>query len=44
MKEDLLKLAALLRKQADEYDQRKMLKCAQVIRCTVGLSLLKKKL
>lgn len=44
MKDELLKLAALLRQQAGEYEQRKMFKCAQIIRSTVGLTLLKKKL
>lgn len=44
MQDDLRKLAQLLREQADEYDQQKMLKCAQVIRGSIGLTLLKKKL
>lgn len=41
---DLRKLAADLRKEAAEDDQRKLVKTAQVIRGATGLGLLAKKL
>ena len=44
MQKELRKLAELLRQKADEYDEKKLLKCAQVIRGSVGLTLLKRKL
>ncbi len=44
MQEELRKLAAELRKEADEYEKRKLIKCAELIRGSVGLTLLKRKL
>jgi hypothetical protein len=44
MQNDLRKLAALLRKKAAQYDQQQTIKCAQIIRGAVGLTLLKRKL
>jgi hypothetical protein len=44
MQSELRKLAADLRKQAAEEKQRKLVKCAQVLRGAVGLGILKKKL
>jgi hypothetical protein len=44
MQEELRKLAAELRKEADEHEKRKMVKCAELIRGSVGLTLLKRKL
>lgn len=44
MQEELRKLAAELRKEAVAYEQRKMVKCAELIRGSVGLTLLKRKL
>lgn len=44
MGDDLRKLAQQLRQRADAYDQQKLIKCAHVIRGSVALSLLRKKL
>lgn len=44
MQTELRKLAAVLRKKADEYDQTKMVKCAQIINSAVALRLLASKI
>jgi hypothetical protein len=44
MGDELRKLAQQLRERADAYDQRKLIKSAQIIRGSVALSLLRKKL
>lgn len=44
MQEELRKLAQVIREQAVEYEKRKLIKCAQIIRGSVGLNLLKRKL
>jgi len=44
MQTELRKLAAALRKHAAEEQERKFIKCAQVVRGFVGLGILKKKL
>jgi len=44
MQNELRKLAEALRKEAGEHDKRKLVKCAELIRGSVGLTLLKRKL
>lgn len=44
MQDELRKLAQLIRHQAEEYEKRKLIKCAQIIRGSVALNLLKRKL
>lgn len=44
MQNELRKIAKILREKADEHDKRIMIKCAEIIRGTVGLTLLKRKL
>jgi len=44
MNAELRKLAELLRAKADEYDQKKLVKCAQIVRSARGLKLLARKL
>jgi hypothetical protein len=44
MQDDLRKLAQALREKAAEYEQRKLVKCAQVIQGTLGLSILQRKI
>lgn len=44
MNKELRKLAAELRRQADEYDQKRVVKIARVVRGAVGLRLLQRKL
>jgi len=44
MQDELRKLAEVIRQQAAEYEKRKLIKCAQILRGTIGLNLLKRKL
>lgn len=44
MQNDLRKLAQYLREKAAEYEQRKLVKCAQIIQGASGLALLQRKL
>jgi len=44
MQSDLRKLAQYLRQKATEYEQQKLVKCAQVIRGVIGLKILERKL
>lgn len=44
MQSELRKLAALLRQKTAEDKQRKLVKCAQIVRGHVGLAILRKKL
>lgn len=44
MQDELRKLATLLRKRADEYDQNKLIKNAHIVRSATALGLLKQKL
>jgi len=44
MRDDLQKLATLLRTRADELDKRKMTKAAQFVQAATGLGLLAKKI
>lgn len=44
MQNELRKLAEALRKEAVEYEKRKLVKCAEIVRGSVGLTLLKRKL
>ena len=44
MHDELRKVAELLRKQAAKIERRKLEKCAQILRGSVGLTLLKRKL
>jgi len=44
MTAELRKLAQVLRQKADELEQQKLVKCAQIIRGARGLRLLQRKL
>lgn len=44
MQDELRKVAQELRRQADQYDQQKLVKTAKVLRASVGLTLLKRKI
>lgn len=44
MGDQLRKLAQHLRAQADRLEQNKTVKCAQIIRGTIGLKLLQRKI
>jgi len=43
MKEQLLKLAEMLREKAKEKQKKKDEKCAHILRAAVGLNILKRK-
>jgi hypothetical protein len=44
MSAEFRKLAELLRQVADEYEQKKLVKCAQIVRGARGLKLLARKI
>lgn len=44
MSAEFRKLAEALRRAADEYEQKKLIKCAQIVRSARGLKLLARKL
>ncbi len=44
MKDQLRKLAALLRKKDEEKKKKKVIKCAQIAQATLGLELLRRKI
>jgi hypothetical protein len=44
MQNDLRKLAQALREKAAEYEQRKFVKCAQIVQGTIGLARLQRKI
>jgi len=44
MQNDLRKLAQHLREKAAEYEQRKLIKCAQIVQGMLGLTRLQRKI